>query len=86
MADSSLSRSRHAAVLGISFIVGMTVFGLLLGHAVRSFKRLNEFVTVLITGRRNVGGASRPIPGFSLQSRGTKASPTFSSLRANLAD
>ncbi|MDQ3314498.1 MAG: SIMPL domain-containing protein [Verrucomicrobiota bacterium] len=54
MADSSLSRSRHAAVLGISFIVGMTVFGLLLGHAVRSFKRLNEFVTVKGLSEREV--------------------------------
>lgn len=33
-------------ILGLSFIVGMTVFSLLCGHTIRSVKRMEEFVTV----------------------------------------
>ena len=54
MTDGSPPRYRGAAVLGISFVIGMAVFGLLLEHAVRSFKRMNEFVTVKGLSEREV--------------------------------
>src|SRR3954463_10260214 len=41
-------------ILGISFIIGMTVCALLAGHTIRSVKRLDEFVTVKGLSEREV--------------------------------
>ena len=41
-------------VIGLSFIAGMTSFGLLIGHAAKSYKRLDEFVTVKGLSEREV--------------------------------
>ncbi len=41
-------------ILGLSFILGMTSFGLLIGHAAKGYKRLDEFVTVKGLSEREV--------------------------------
>jgi hypothetical protein len=41
-------------ILGLSFIIGMTVSALLAGHTIRSVKRMDEFVTVKGLSEREV--------------------------------
>ncbi len=43
-----------AGIIGISFILGLALFALLLGHAARSYKRLDEYVTVKGLSEREV--------------------------------
>ncbi len=50
----NLPRGGRGIFLGLSFIVGMAVFALLLGHAIRSAKRMDEFVTVKGLSEREV--------------------------------
>src|ERR1043165_2562960 len=41
-------------ISGVSFIIGMTVFALLAGQALRSVKRMDEYVTVKGLSEREV--------------------------------
>ena len=54
MSEIAPRGDRSAAIAGVCFILGMTVFGLLLGHGARSFKRMDEFVTVKGLSEREV--------------------------------
>lgn len=54
MSDTTTPREGRGAILGLSFIVGMAVFALLLGHAIRSAKRMDEYVTVKGLSEREV--------------------------------
>lgn len=47
-------RSGRGVFLGLSFVVGMAIFALLLGHAIRSAKRMDEFVQVKGLSEREV--------------------------------
>lgn len=46
--------NRRAWILGLSFIVGMSVAALVAGHTIRNIKRMDEFVTVKGLSEREV--------------------------------
>jgi hypothetical protein len=54
MNESSTPTRAGIGVLGLSFILGMALFAWLLGHAARSYKRLDEYVTVKGLSEREV--------------------------------
>lgn len=54
MNDHPQTTSRGAGITGLSFIIGMALCAWLLGHAARSYKRLDEYVTVKGLSEREV--------------------------------
>lgn len=54
MNDNTTSPIHRNRFLGISFIIGMTVFGLLMGYTIRSIKQFDRFVTVRGLSEREV--------------------------------
>lgn len=54
MPESSPAPARRFHFLGLAFIVGMAVFGLITRHAILSAKKLDEFVTVKGLSEREV--------------------------------
>ncbi len=54
MNETSCTKRRGAGIIGLCFILGMSAFGWLIGHAARDYKRLDEFVTVKGLSEREV--------------------------------
>ena len=54
MNDQPRTKRGGAGIIGVSFILGMALFAWLLGHAARSYKRLDEYVTVKGLSEREV--------------------------------
>ncbi len=54
MTDQTQPTRRGAGIIALSFIIGMALFAWLLGHAARSYKRLDEYVTVKGLSEREV--------------------------------
>ena len=54
MNDQPRPKRAGAGIIGVSFILGMALFAWLLGHAARSYKRLDEYVTVKGLSEREV--------------------------------
>ena len=54
MNDQPRPKRGGAGIIGVSFILGMGLFAWLLGHGARSYKRLDEYVTVKGLSEREV--------------------------------